>query len=685
MLGPDSKIIELNRVGRSLSGKLKKLGIETVKDLIFYYPFRYDDFSRVASINQLQVGLTATIKGRVDLLANRRSPRQHKILTEGLISDDTGSIKVIWFNQPWIAKNIKIGQEIFLAGKVSGDLFDHYFNSPVYERADLFNLNTARLAPVYPLTGGVSQKQLRFLIKTALVSVGKVADFLPAEISHKERLISLSQALKEIHFPKNYAALKLAQRKLAFNELFLIQVWVQLIKKNLGQKKSLKINFFQAETKNFIGGLDFVLTLDQKKAAWEILRDLQKLRPMNRLLEGDVGSGKTLVAIIALYNVFLNKYQSAFMAPTEILARQHFETSLKFLEKRGVKIGLITRGRKIINRQAVGKKEFLEKCQAGEIDLIIGTHAIIQKEIKFKKLALIVIDEQHRFGVEQRQLLKQKGQSPHLLSLTATPIPRSLALTLYGDLDLSIIRQMPAGRKKILTRIAPPEKRQLAYEFIAKQINFGRQVFVVCPLIDPSDKLGVRSVKQEFKKLDEEIFPEIKVGLLHGRLKAGQKEEVLKKFADNEIKILISTSVIEVGIDIPNASVMMIEGAERFGLAQLHQFRGRVGRSEHQSYCFLFSDLGDRQTLARLEALVNCHDGFVLANKDLELRGAGNIYGREQAGFLNLNLKIADFGDLTLVKNVRDVAERFVGENNLDDYPLLKKKIDSLGLSEHLE
>ncbi|MFA4872246.1 MAG: helicase-related protein, partial [Patescibacteria group bacterium] len=401
--------------------------------------------------------------------------------------------------------------------------------------------------------------------------------------------------------------------------------------------------------------------------------------------EGDVGSGKTLVAIIALYNVFLNKYQSAFMAPTEILARQHFETGLKFLENYGVKIGLITRSRKIINRQAVGKKEFLEKCRAGEIDLIIGTHAIIQKEIKFKKLALIVIDEQHRFGVEQRQLLKQKGGSPHLLSLTATPIPRSLALTLYGDLDLSIIRQMPVGRKKILTRIAPPEKRQLAYEFIAKQINLGRQVFVVCPLIDPSDKLGVRSVKQEFKKLDEEIFPDLPVGLLHGRLKAGQKEEVLRKFADNEIKILISTSVIEVGIDIPNASVMMIEGAERFGLAQLHQFRGRVGRSEHQSYCFLFSDSGDRQTLARLEALVNCHDGFVLANKDLELRGAGNIYGREQAGFLNLNLKIADLGDLNLVKNVRDVAERFVGENNLDDYPLLKERIDALGLSEHLE
>ncbi|MBI5765749.1 ATP-dependent DNA helicase RecG, partial [Candidatus Falkowbacteria bacterium] len=618
MLGPDSKIIDLNRVGKSLSGKLKKLGIETIRALFFYYPFRYDDFSRIAPINQLKVGMTATIKGRVDLLANRRSPRQHKILTEGLISDNTGSIKVIWFNQPWIAKNIKIGQEIFLAGKVSGDLFNNYFNSPVYERADLFNLNTARLAPVYPLTEGVSQKQLRFLIKTALVLVGKVADFLPAEISNKERLISLSRALKEIHFPKNYAALKLAQRKLAFNELFLIQVWVQLIKKNLGQKKSLKINFFQAETKNFISGLDFVLTIDQKKAAWEILRDLQKLRPMNRLLEGDVGSGKTLVAIIALYNVFLNKYQSAFMAPTEILARQHFETSLKFLERRGVKIGLITRSRKIINRQAVGKKEFLEKCQAGEIDLIIGTHAIIQKEIKFKKLALIIIDEQHRFGVEQRQLLKQKGRSPHLLSLTATPIPRSLALTLYGDLDLSLIRQMPAGRKKILTRIAPPEKRQLAYEFIAKQINLGRQVFVVCPLIDPSDKLGVRSVKQEFKKLDEEIFPNIKVGLLHGRLKAGQKEEVLRKFADNEIKILISTSVIEVGIDIPNASVMMIEGAERFGLAQLHQFRGRVGRSEHQSYCFLFSDLGDRQTLARLEVLVNCHDGFVLANKDLE-------------------------------------------------------------------
>ena len=680
-----TKIEKLNRVGKSLANKLKRLGLQTLSDLIFYFPFRYDDFSRVVKISQLTPEMSVTVIGRVELLSSRRTKYKRKILTEGLISDDSGSVKIIWFNQPWIAKNIKIGQEIFLAGKVSGDLFDHYFNSPVYERADLFNLNTARLAPVYPLTGGVSQKQLRFLIKTALVSVAKVADFLPAEISHKERLISLARALKEIHFPKNYAALKLAQRKLAFNELFLIQVWVQLIKKNLGQKKSLKINFFQAETKNLINGLDFVLTIDQKKAAWEILRDLQKLRPMNRLLEGDVGSGKTLVAIIALYNVFLNKYQSAFMAPTEILARQHFETGLKFLENYGVKIGLITRSRKIINRQAVGKKEFLEKCRAGEIDLIIGTHAIIQKEIKFKKLALIVIDEQHRFGVEQRQLLKQKGGSPHLLSLTATPIPRSLALTLYGDLDLSIIRQMPVGRKKILTRIAPPEKRQLAYEFIAKQINLGRQVFVVCPLIDPSDKLGVRSVKQEFKKLDEEIFPDLPVGLLHGRLKAGQKEEVLRKFADNEIKILISTSVIEVGIDIPNASVMMIEGAERFGLAQLHQFRGRVGRSEHQSYCFLFSDSGDRQTLARLEALVNCHDGFVLANKDLELRGAGNIYGREQAGFLNLNLKIADLGDLNLVKNVRDVAERFVGENNLDDYPLLKERIDALGLSEHLE
>lgn len=690
MVALDTKVTELNKVGKVLANRLKHLGIETTRDLIFYYPFRYDDFSQMKKIKDLQAGQIATVKCRVDIIANRRSPRKRKVLTEAVVSDESGEIKAIWFNQPWIGKNLKAGDEVYLSGKLSGDLFNVYFNSPNYEKIatfanTAFNIHTARLVPIYPLTEGISQKQIRFLIKSVLPLTDQVEDFLPDLISKKENLWSLARALKAIHFPQNPASLKKARDRLAFDELFLIQLFSQKLRQELNQAQSRPIKFFEAETKEFVSSLDFSLTLDQKKAAWEIIQDLTRPKPMNRLLNGEVGSGKTVVAAIAAYNVALNGGQTVLLAPTEILASQHFKTLNKIFPPK-IKIGLITRSQWLINDKKISKKEFLSQCQNGKIDIIIGTHAVIQKAVAFQNLVLIVIDEQHRFGVEQRQSLKQKQKGdlvPHFLSLSATPIPRSLALTIYGDLDLSIIREMPKGRKVIITKNVPTDKRQLTYNFINEQIRAGRQVFVICPLIDPSDKLGRRSVTQEFEKLDKQIFPYLKIGLLHGRLKSKEKEETMKKFLANEIKILVATSMVEVGVDAPNASVIMIEGAERFGLAQLHQFRGRVGRSQHQSYCFLFSDQSDLNVLSRLEALVGCHDGFALAQKDLELRGAGEIFGYEQSGFSNL--KIANLNDLELAKRARERAEELVKSGNLDSYTSLKVKLNSLDFISHLE
>lgn len=686
MINLNTKVIQLNRVGRSLAGKLNKLGIETARDLIFYFPFRYDDFSQIKRINELRAGQVATVKGRLDLIANRRSYRRRKILTEGVVSDETGSIKVIWFNQPWIAKNLKPGEIVYLSGRLAGDLFDVYFNSPNYEKESSFKINTGRLVPVYSLTEGLSQKQLRFLIKSILPLADSALDLLPAAVRQREKLISLPAALRAIHFPADQASLKRARERLAFDELFLLQLWVEWTRQELADQPARPIKFYSADTKKFIASLDFKLTLDQRRAAWEILKDLQKNKPMNRLLDGDVGSGKTLVAVIAIYNAALNGNQSALMVPTEILAHQHFKTINHWLAPLGVRVGLITRSQRQAGAEKLTKKEFQNQLAAGKIAVVVGTHALIQKDLLFDDLVLVVVDEQHRFGVKQRQALKQKGKFlPHFLSLSATPIPRTLALTLYGDLDLSIIKQLPASRKKIITKVVAPEKRGLAYDFIARQIKAGRQAFVVCPLIDPSDRLGVRSVTTEFEKLDKEIFTDLNIGLLHGRLKTSDREKIMADFLDNKIKILVATSVIEVGVDIPNATVMMIEGAERFGLAQLHQFRGRVGRSCFQSYCFLFSESRDPELFERLRLMAECDDGFSLANQDLAQRGAGTVYGYEQSGFFT-HLKIADLTDLILLKKAKVAARSLLVEDHrLNQHLALKEEIITFSLNNHQE
>lgn len=712
MLSLETDITNINRVGAATAKKLKKLGILTVRDLLFYFPFRYDDFTRLTPIEKLQAGLSANIVGQIELIQNKRSWKRKINITEALVSDGRETIKVIWFNQPFITRLLQVGSRVSLSGKVEDGSGGLAMISPVYEKVNnplnpLYQggsvaIHTQGLVPNYHLTANLTQKQIRFLIKQVIGLANQVSDWLPPEIKKTAKLINLAEAIKKINFPKNSLDIKKARERLAWQELFLIQLQSQLVKKSLSLSRAPKIRFCQIDTKRFVDSLPFKLTDAQRKAAWEILCGLAKDRPMSRLLEGDVGSGKTIVAVIAMLNVALNRQQAVLMVPTGILARQHYETVSRLLSGFGVKVGLVTRSqREIFNFQFStfneGKNKIKNQNIIDNADIVIGTHALIQEDIKFKNLSLTVIDEQHRFGVEQRQRLMGKTSAqpspykgeggkltPHLLSMTATPIPRSLALALYGDLDLSVIDEMPKDRKKIITKIVAENKRHEAYKFIHDQVKEGRQIFVICPLIDLSDKLGVKSVEAEYQKLAKIIFPGLTVGKLHGRLKAAEKEKIMWEFLDNKIQILVSTSIVEVGVDAPNASVMMIEGADRFGLAQIHQFRGRVGRSIHQSYCFLFTDNQSDITFKRLQALVDNHDGFALAKMDLKFRGPGEIYGLEQKGFPEL--KMATLFDYALMKQARVEAVKLIAmDSSLDSWPELKKELGEWERGAHLE
>lgn len=699
MLQLNSPISDLSRVGKTTAKYLQKLGLAQAQDLLFYLPFRYDDLRETKLIKDLKAGETVTIIGTIELIQNKRSARQRKYLTEALVSDGSETIKVIWFNQAFLTRTLKVGDKISLAGKISDSYGQLSLISPVYEKIYSEDLiHTRGLIPIYHLSAGLSQKQLRFLIKQALPLAQQVPDWLPENVRKNLKLLSLNKALGQAHFPKNPEEAQIASRRLNFSDLFLRQIKAASIKSQLKLQKAPLIKFQETATKKLVADLPFKLTDDQRRSAWEILNDLQKHQAMSRLLEGDVGSGKTLVAALALFNTALNNYQGVLMVPTEILASQHFKSLDKLLGKFNIKIGLLTRGQKNVNYQVDGltslkgkaKIEAITKEILDTADIIIGTHALIQDRLEFRQLGLIVVDEQHRFGVVQRHKIINSGTkdlAPHFLSMTATPIPRSLALAIYGDLDLSIIKQLPANRKTIITKIVREEDRRKSYEFIRQQITQGRQVFVICPLVDESDKSGFKSVKAEHERLDKEIFPDLPIGLLHGRLKSEEKEKVMTDFLEKKTKILVATSVIEVGVDIPNASIMIIEGAERFGLAQLHQFRGRVGRGEHQSYCFLFTS-ADQETndksLKRLEALTKYSDGLSLAKVDLKLRGAGDIYGSSQSGWPEI--KIASLFDYEMIKKAKDEAEKIIQTDpDLKSHPLLKEKLGQWENNIHLE
>lgn len=657
------------RVYKLFARRLEKLGIKTFEDFLYHVPFRYDDFSLISKINRVQPGEIVTIQGTVSEI-NNEFTKNFKRLQKAEIADDTGTIEVVWFNQPYLTKIIHAQDKIALSGKIDWFLKRMVMQSPDYEIiSNSPAIHTGRLVPVYPETKGITSKWLRRQTYNLLKeNKNQFSEYLPSSTLADHSLIALSEALDQIHFPQTLENAEKSRQRLSFDELFLLQLSAMHRKLNWNKNlisNSFSVDEFKDKTDKFLSKLPFALTNAQKRVADEIFNDLSKTKPMNRLLEGDVGSGKTVVSAIAMFLSFLNGFQSVLMAPTEILAQQHYKTISQLLSPFKIKVGFATGS---------------QKTKIKDFDVMVGTHAVLEKGINFEKLGLVVIDEQQRFGVEQRAIIRSKGKNPHLLTMTATPIPRTIALTLYGDLDLSILDEMPIGRKQIKTWLVPQEKRENAYSWIEKQIKDTKsQVFIVCPLIEESETMQtVKAASKEFENLRKNVFKNLRLGLLHGKMKGKEKEEVLNKFRDGKIDILVATPVVEVGIDIPNATIIVIEASERFGLAQLHQLRGRVGRGDKQSYCLLFTESKNLQTLERLKAMEKHNVGSELAELDLRLRGPGEIYGTMQHG--RKMLKIASFSDFELIKKVRHEAEKIFP--NLKTYPKLIEKLKTINLKQ---
>lgn len=852
--------------------KLTRLGVTTVRDLLWHFPVRYEDFSKIYNIAELEPGQEATICGEIEEVNTKRTWRRGMSVTEAMIADATGSIRAIWFNQPYIANALHTGRTANFSGKVSfsreGEL---YFSNPVHEiiHAGIETKHTARLVPVYPETKGLTSRGLRFVIRSVMKHNPVFTEWLPETVLKSHHLPEIHTAIDDIHFPKKIDDVLTAQKRFSFEDLFMLQLFNLRQKLKLSARTAPTIPIDIERIKTILAGLSFTLTHSQKQSLWEIVQDMSLTRPMNRLLQGDVGSGKTIVATIAAISAAEHGFQTAFMAPTEILARQHFETMKKLCAKitshEQPVIGLATGSDSIVFFEndieaKIPKKDFAKKTARGDIAIIFGTHALIQKSMRFKNLGLVIIDEQHRFGVKQRQALlaqthtdftqtetdqlpdmneshkliyenltyqirgaifavkkelglghkeaiyqkamekefkkrnlsceKEKSidirydqekigtyrpdfivdgkilvelkalpsvgkfektqiwhylkatnyrlallinfgrndvsieriihgyenenneessplmsvsspyqsvSMPHLLSMSATPIPRTLMLTIFGDLDLSLITELPAGRHPITTTIVPPQKRQATYDFTQREIKNGRQAFVICPRIetpdDPKPDLGhfrtlalqeIKTVKEEYEKLSKKIFPDLRIAMIHGQMPAKEKEKTMNEFRENKISILVATSVIEVGVDIPNASIMMIEGADRFGLAQLYQFRGRVGRGEHQSYCFLMEDAPNGTANARLKAIERAKNGFELAEEDMKLRGPGEFLGEAQSGFSDIMMRALK--DPEIVKESREaVINVLQNDPHLSRAPILKEKLAEFEKTIHRE
>jgi len=652
MLSFNTPISAISGVGETILNKLAKLGITTIGQAVYYYPFRYDDFSHRTTINRAVAGEVVNIVGTIDIINTRRSPRRHIYVTEAILNDGTGKLRVVWFNQPFLSRNLQAGDYVSLAGKISQDLLGPLIISPQYEKVNKTGgiQHTSGLVPVYSTISGLTIKQLRVVINRAL-NLAKIDEWLPPDLLKEQHLLTLKEALINIHRPKNWTDIEAARHRLAFDELVTLQLQGQLIREKWQASQAPLIKFNEVLTKKIISSWSFQLTDDQRRCSWQILQDLGGNQPMLRLLQGDVGSGKTAVAILAMANTADSGYQVAFIAPSEVLAHQHFQTVVASLGN-FFSIGLLTRTQQFLSEpgkgiKKIGKKQLAKALASGQCLIVIGTQALLQESVDFYKLGLLIVDEQHRFGVEQRQLLlnkklfteDSKNLIAHFLAMTATPIPRSLALSLYGDLNLSVIKTMPPGRLPVITKIVEDEGRDKMYKFIRQLLDRGEQAFIICPLVDLSDKLAVKAVTDEFNRLVNGELKNYKVGLLHGRLSGANKQAVMADFVAGHYQVLVATAVIELGIDVPGATVMVIEGADRFGLAQLHQYRGRVGRRGQQAYCFLLKSPGSG-TLAdrRLRAVVKYHRGQELARLDLMWRGPGELYGYEQTGFVELRL-----------------------------------------------
>lgn len=656
------KLSSLPGVGLAMFKKLEKLELTKVGDLVFHFPFRYDDFSVKKSVSETQIGEIVTLRGEIWFIKNIFT-RNGKVLTQAIFNDSETSICLTWFNQSYLTKSIQTGTKVQISGKLTKYKSKLSIIAPQWEKiddSDQTTLHTGRLVPIYPETYGVSSKWLRNRIDQVLpLALPSVEDYLPEDI--KGGMLDLSSAIRKIHFPENFEDILKAKTRLGFDELLLIQLATQQARlrwQSSDLLKPWKIN--KSDLNKFFANLPFKLTKAQLKVISEIDKDLEKTFPMNRLLQGEVGSGKTVVAAAAIYLAHKNNFRSLLMAPTEILAWQHFETLKKLLEPLGITISIYTGSKK-----------------STPADVIVGTHALLSDKIQPENVGLVVVDEQHRFGVTQRSTLRQKGIAPHFLTMTATPIPRTVALTLYADLDLSVIDELPKSRPKISTHLVPEVKRLDAYKFIEKKVKEGIQTYIITPLIEESEtRTTAKAATVEFEKL-KQVFPDLTLGLLHGRMKSIDKQKVLDDFREGKVQILVSTSVVEVGVDVPNACIILIEGAERFGLAALHQLRGRVGRGTKESFCLLFTENSSDIENQRLKYMEATFNGLKLAELDLSIRGSGTIFSTKQHG--RFKLQIADLTNLKLIEETKLKAKKLLQiDPTLEKYPLIRVQLSKL-------
>ena len=682
-MGLDASVSVIRGVGDNQVKNLAKLGIFTIRDLLYHFPRRYDDYSKLKTINQLRIGEEVTIVATVNNIT-RFETRKERILIEAVVSDSTGSMRLLWFNQEWHLRNLRQDMMISISGRIDTYLGRSVIWHPEYEALDQQQLNTNRIVPVYPLTAKVTQKWLRRTIFSTLKYwVPRLNETLSEQIQQRARVTGLPRALNEVHFPDSMQDLATAQRRLAFDELFIQQLGIIQQKRQWLELSGKPYLVTDKWLKTQLDSLPYELTGAQMRTIDEIRKDVSSAHPMNRLLQGDVGSGKTVVALVGMAMVISHGAQAAFMAPTGILAEQHYQTSLQLMTKsKGKQQPFLEPGQVRLltgDTSSMDRREIAAGLENGYIKLLIGTHALIEDPVRFQNLQIAVVDEQHRFGVAQRAALRNKGDNPHLLVMTATPIPRSLQLTVFGGLDVSVMDEMPKGRIPITTSIAFPTERERVYDRIRDEVELGHQAFIIYPLVEAGENEEVKAAVEEQERLQKEVFPELRVGLVHGRLKPAEKDDVMFRFRAGDFDILVSTSVVEVGVDIPNATIMIIDGANRFGLAQLHQFRGRVGRGDAPSHCFLIPDTEDIAENKRLMVMTQTNDGFVLAEQDLRDRGPGDFLGTRQAGFNEF--KMASLADVRLIHLAREVAEEVLEADpglELPEHLPLKQAVEKI-------
>lgn len=697
MIKITTQLSDLPRVSATHTKKLEKLGLYTVRDLLYHFPTRYEDFSHIFTIAELSPDTSATVLGTVSDIKTTRIYKRRLTITTAVISDDTGSINAVWFNQPYVENTLSTDKPLRISGKLNFDKKNKlHFSAPNVERTERTPTSTGRLVPIYSETAGITSKWLRWQIQMIFEKDFDISDAVPQNILQELNLPNTKTALKLVHFPQKTIDYEYAHKRFIFEEMLLLQLVTLRTRASLAQKTAHIIPFDQKMIKDFVAHLPFTPTDAQRKSAFQILTDMERSTPMNRLLNGDVGAGKTLVAAIAALQCALYGKQVAILAPTEVLAVQHFNTFLSLFEKYDISIGLVTGSYKIYGEhpaltKTTTRKKILELMQNNDIHIIIGTHAIIQEDVAFHDLALIIVDEQHRFGVAQRAKLTQKSIDsndgntqtvPHFLTMTATPIPRTFALALFGDLSVSVLDEKPQNRKEIRTTLVHPNNREKIYAFIKKEVQKGRQAYIILPLVEESELMqDVRSAKAEFERLQKESLLELSLGLMHGKLKAKEKETLMRQFENGDIDVLISTSVVEVGVDVPNATVMIIENAERFGLSQLHQFRGRIGRGKHQSYCFLFSTHFNSK---RLRSMEQYSDGFKLAQIDLDIRGPGEFLGAQQSGVPDGAMK--NIANTKLVTLTRKYAKEILQKDPaLTKHKTLDQEIAHFYANIHME